>query len=399
MNKIIIIVLFIINTVYASIGTNEDLQILKDLGLESSFIKDSELNSIYNDYSSKNKIKYYRNMLKKSSLNVQIVSAEIEKENLPSTILFIPIIESSFVNQTKGKKLPGGLWQIIPSTAKHLKLRNDEFVDERLDLIKSTDSASSYLKKYHKKFDKWYLAILAYNCGEGKVVEAITRASLDKYLEENPNKNSGVTRSYKRVIEDYQRTKKGISKLYTLYSELESLEVPFDFEYLIKNNQQKQYLPDSSLSYIKKLVVFSILSNKGLFENTQKSTYKLEKVKVPKGVSLKTIANAISMNSSELEKINKHLKKNIPTEDSKAYNFYIPKSKLELYNKKIAIMKPIIENKKTKMKSKATVYKVKKGDSFESIAKAHKISVKKLKSDNNKNSNLIKIGESIDIYK
>ena len=122
-------------------------------------------------------------------------------------------------------------------------------------------------------------------------------------------------------------------------------------------------------------------------------------MKVPKGVSLKTIANAISMNSSELEKINKHLKKNIPTEDSKAYNFYIPKSKLELYNKKIAIMKPIIENKKTKMKSKAIVYKVKKGDSFESIAKAHKISVKKLKSDNNKNSNLIKIGESIDIYK
>jgi membrane-bound lytic murein transglycosylase D len=45
------------------------------------------------------------------------------------------------------------------------------------------------------------------------------------------------------------------------------------------------------------------------------------------------------------------------------------------------------------------VYIVKKGDSFESIAKAYKISVKKLKSDNNKKSNLVNIGDKIEIYK
>ena len=415
MNKIIVLVLFVINTLWANIEISDSSETLKELGLESSFINDSELISIYDDYSTQNKIKYYRNMFKQSSLNLQIVKSEIKKEDLPSSILFIPVIESSFVNQTRGKNSPAGLWQIIPSTASHLQLRNNEFVDERLDLIKSTDAASSYLKRYYKKFDKWYLAILAYNCGEGNVVEAITRASLDKYLEENPDKSSGVTRSYQRVIEDYRRTKKGMSSLYTLYSELESLEVPFDFEYLIKNNTQKQYLPQSSLSYIKKIVVFTILSNKGLFENAQRDCYELEKVKVPNGVSIKSIAQAINLNYRELEKINKHIKKGILPKDSKMYNFYIPKNKLELYNNQITTIKPIKENKKEnklelsnkktatinkeKNKNKPIIYKVKKGDSFESIAKKYKIDVRKLKSDNKKKSNLIKIGDSIEIHK
>ena len=144
------------------------------------------------------------------------------------------------------------------------------------------------------------------------------------------------------------------------------------------------------------------------------------------------------MNSSELEKINKHIKKEITSKDSKPYNFYIPKSKIELYSTKIATIKPIVENKnltqKTNIekktvdtrkietkkvetkkvvdskkvepkktekttKNKPLIHKVKKGDSFESIAKMYKINVKKLKSDNKKKSNLINIGDSIEIYK
>ena len=425
MNKIIILIFFLINTLWANIGTNEDLKVLKELGLESSFLSDSEVINIYNEYSSKNKINYYRNVLKKSSLNAQIVRTEIENENLHEATFFIPMIESSFVNQTRGKNSPGGLWQIIPDTAKHLKLRNDEFIDERLDLIKSTDAASSYLKRYYKKFDnKWYLSILAYNCGEGRVIEAITRASLDRYLELNPNRTSGILRSFQRTLDDYKRTKRGISDLYTIYGELQGMEIPFDFEYLIKNNKQKQYLPESTLSYIKKIIIFSILSNRNVFDDIRKSPYQLEKVKLPKGVSLKSVALAIDFNSSELEKINKHIKKQVLSKDSNAFNFYIPKSKLEIYNKKVATIKPINEkneieikknvdkkittskksegskkSERTTNKNKPLIYKVKKGDSFESIAKEYKVSAKKLKSDNKKKSNLINIGDSIEIYK
>jgi membrane-bound lytic murein transglycosylase D len=423
LNKIILLVVLLINTLWASIGTNEDLKVLKNLGLESSFISDTEFIDIFNNYSSKKNIMYYRNILKKSSLNAQIVRTEIENENLPEAIFFIPMIESHFVNHLRSKTAPAGLWQIMPATAKHLRLRNDEFIDERLDLIKSTDAASSYLKRYYKKFDKWYLSILAYNSGEGRVIEGLTRASLDMYVENNPNKSTQILKSYRRVLDDYKRTKNGVSKVYGVYSELQSLEVPFSLEYLIKNNKQREYLPESSLSYLKKVAVLSMLSHRDLFENIKKSPYQLQKVKAQKGIHLKSIANIINMSSSEFAKINKHIKKQVIPKDSKAFNVYIPKSKLEIYNKKIASIKPVIEKKavevkksKTsdlkknkdekkiventkKVKKKPLIYIVKKGDSFESIAKKYKTSVKKLKVDNKKKTNLINIGDKIEIYK
>lgn len=65
---------------------------------------------------------------------------------------------------------------------------NDDYIDERLDYIKATQTATKYLGTYYKKFGKWHLAILAYNSGEGRVLEAVTRASFDEYIKQNPSK-------------------------------------------------------------------------------------------------------------------------------------------------------------------------------------------------------------------
>ena len=412
MNKIIFILLLLVNSLLANLSTQNDISTLKDLGLEPSFSSESSFQNIFQEYSSGSKISYYDNFLKKSSLNVQIVRSEIEKENLPEAVFFIPLIESSFVNQTRGKSSPGGLWQIIPQTASSLKLRNDEFVDERLDLIKSTDAASSYIKGYYKKLGKWYLAILAYNCGEGRVLEGIARASLDRYLELNPHKSDDSRiKSYKIFISDYQKTKKGFSNLYEVYNEIGKAEGSYSFEYLIKNNKQKDYIPATSLNYVQKLIALSIISNRNLFKNIdKKSKYELQKVKAPSGLQLKSIANAISMNFEELKSINKHIKKQVVPSDSKNYNIYIPNTKFDVYNQKmgnITVVKDninvskVVETKKNNKinKEKPLIYIIKKGDSLESIAKKHKVSIKKLKIVNNKKSNLLKIGDKIEIYK
>ena len=114
-------------------------------------------------------------------------------------MFFIPLFESSYINQGKGKG-PGGLWQIIPQTASNLKLRIDDNIDERLDLLKSTNAAGTYLRKYYKTFNKWYLAIAAYNSGEGRIISGVARASLDKYLEENPEQESNPTVKNLKII-------------------------------------------------------------------------------------------------------------------------------------------------------------------------------------------------------
>lgn len=410
MNKFFFILLVLVNNLLANISNESDLKILKDLDLDSSFINEPSLQSTFAQYSTSKNITYYNNILKKASLNAQIVREEIENENLPQAVFFIPMLESSFVNHTNGKKSPAGIWQIMPQTATNLKLRNDEFIDERLDLIKSTDAASSYIKRYYNKFNKWYLALLAYNCGEGRVIEGIARASLDKYLEENPNSNNdGTIRVYKNYLEDYKKNKNGLSNLYEIYNQIGKKQGYYNFSYLVRNNSKNLYLPSSSLTYIQKIVAFSMIANRDLFKSiNNKSKYQLEKVKAHKGLQLKSLSNIVGMNYNEFKSINKHIKKETLPTDSKLYNIYIPHNKVDVYNQKILFVKPIKEEVKTKettkkvfetKKNKPIIYIVKKGDSLELIAKKHKVNLKKLKLDNNKKSNLIKIGEKIEIYK
>ncbi|MDD2896847.1 MAG: transglycosylase SLT domain-containing protein [Aliarcobacter sp.] len=406
MSKLFIIILFLVNTLFANATDDIDLKILKDLDIDSSFISNKSLKSTFDEYSSSQNISYYNNILRKSSLNVQIVRSEIESENLPDSAFFIPMLESSFVNQTRGKNAPAGLWQFIPGTAKNLGLRNDEFIDERLDLLKSTDAASTYLKKYYKKFNKWYLAILSYNCGEGNVAEGVARASLDRYLELNPEMNNSESiKNYKRVLSNYRITKKGFNDLYDVLNKFKS---SYSFEYLVENNEKNKYISESSITYLKKIIVFSMISERNLYKSIdKKARYKLVKVKAHKGLQLKSLANIINMNYNEFRNINKHIKKEVLPVDSKLYNIYIPQEKLDIYNQKMIMIKPInenkvvdkkvIENKKENKNSKPIIYYIKKGDSLESIARKYNVKLKKLKSDNNKKSNSLKIGEKIEI--
>ena len=445
MNKIILIIFILVNIISASTLNEVDSKVLRDLDIEPSFLSNRIFKNIFDEYSSSENISYYNNIIKKSSLNSQIVKSEIESERLPEAAFFIPLIEAHFVNQTRGKNSPAGIWQFVPETASTLKLRNDEFIDERLDLIKSTDAASLFLNRYNDKLDKWYLALIAYNCGEGRVIEGVARASLDRYLELNPNMSDNPNiLGYKRSLEEYRRTKSGIKDLYNIYNRLGKQQAAYSFDYLLENNPQKSYLPESSVVYLNKLVAFSIISNRNLFKSiNNKSKYKLEKVKANKGLQLRSIASAIGMDYEEFKGINKHIKKDTIPSDSRNYSIYIPHDKLDLYNQKMSGMKPaplvpnakedktskdkkvkeiksVKENKQVKdnkavkenkqLKDKKTVsnkkdtnkpiiHIVKKGDTFESIAKKYSVDVKKLKSDNKKKSNLINLGDKIEINK
>jgi membrane-bound lytic murein transglycosylase D len=61
------------------------------------------------------------------------------------------------------------------------------------------------------------------------------------------------------------------------------------------------------------------------------------------------------------------------------------------------VIKKAVENKKTT--SNKIEHIVKEGDTLESISKKYKTNVAKLKKDNKKKSNFLKIGEKIEIYK
>jgi membrane-bound lytic murein transglycosylase D len=94
---------------------------------------------------------------------------------MPTELALLPFVESRYDPFAYSSGRASGLWQFIPSTGRHFKLKENWWLDERRDIIASTQAALGYLSSLHKRFDgDWLLALAAYNAGQGTVGRAIT---------------------------------------------------------------------------------------------------------------------------------------------------------------------------------------------------------------------------------
>jgi len=104
------------------------------------------------------------------------IVGEIERRDLPLELALLPVVESAFNPVAYSRSRASGLWQFIPSTGKHYGLAQNWWIDERRDVLRATDAALTYLEYLNRYFNgDWYLAIAAYNGGEGNVSRAIRR--------------------------------------------------------------------------------------------------------------------------------------------------------------------------------------------------------------------------------
>lgn len=100
---------------------------------------------------------------------------EIEKRGLPTELALLPMVESAFNPHAVSPAKAMGLWQFIPSTGKIYNLDQNWWVDERRDIIASTDAALTYLQRIYEMHGDWHLALASYNWGEGAVGRAIAK--------------------------------------------------------------------------------------------------------------------------------------------------------------------------------------------------------------------------------
>jgi membrane-bound lytic murein transglycosylase D len=100
----------------------------------------------------------------------------LDKYNLPLELSYLPIIESALNPRARSHSGAVGLWQFMYPTGKMYGLEINSYVDERMDVLKSTEAAARYLRDMYKIFGDWTLSIAAYNSGAGNVKKAIRRS-------------------------------------------------------------------------------------------------------------------------------------------------------------------------------------------------------------------------------
>jgi len=113
---------------------------------------------------------------KRGARYLYYIVQEIERRNLPLELALLPVVESAFNPVAYSRSRASGLWQFIPSSGKHYGLEQNWWIDERRDVIEATGAALTYLQYLNTYFaGDWYLAIAAYNGGEGTVSGAVRR--------------------------------------------------------------------------------------------------------------------------------------------------------------------------------------------------------------------------------
>ena len=105
-----------------------------------------------------------------------LFEAELDKNNLPMELKYLPVIESALNPNARSRSGAVGLWQFIYDTGKLLGLKTNSYIDERKDPIKSTQAACEYLSYLYAVFGDWQLVLAAYNSGPGTVKKAIERS-------------------------------------------------------------------------------------------------------------------------------------------------------------------------------------------------------------------------------
>ena len=334
-----------------NVRENEDvyLQTINKFDVDASFLQDKILISKLNKFSNDRKKEVFLRNLDRAYLFIPILMKKIELAGIPEEFLYLAMAESNFKTTAYSHKKAAGLWQFLAPTGRKYGLRIDDYVDERKDILKSTDAAIAYLKDLHGMFGKWYLAAMAYNCGEGRVRWAIRKAGTDD-----------------------------LSKLLQTSSK-----------------KRRQFLPRETRNYIRKILSFAlIMQETGYFTADQSShllnrgmTMPIVTRSIPANVHMSDVSDMLNMKYKDLTKLNPHLRYNITPPNVKTYNIYVPYSRLAFFNTNKDKIKPSL--------SGFRIHTVKRGDTLYDLARAFGITVNMIKLSNELSSNMLRIKQKL----
>jgi len=277
-------------------------------------------------------------------------------ENIPQEIKYLSIVESDLNPYAVSRVGATGLWQFMYTTARMYGLTINSWLDERKDPLAASHAAAAYLRDAYREFGDWLLAIASYNCGAGNVKRAIARAG-GKY--------------------DFWAIRPFLPR------------------------ETQNYIP----AYIATVYLMNNYKKHHISPIPADISIKTEVLQVNNTVSLESIAEAISVNSSELAYLNPaYTKKIIHASPSSPRSLVIPAVNNVYYSALYNVLnitpgqeKPVIIAAAYSKKALPVYYKVKKGDNLSLIARKFNVEVQDLKVWNNLKQGVIVPGQELQV--
>jgi membrane-bound lytic murein transglycosylase D len=335
--------------------------------INNSRLLESEIPMQYNPEVSK-LINYFgtswqsklKEMIVVSNYYFPIYEEIFDKYNMPLELKYLSVIESALNPNATSKSGAAGLWQFMHATGKIFDLNVNNYVDERRNVLKSTDAACQYLKKMYATYGDWFLVIASYNCGPGNVNKAIRK--------------SGGKRTFWEIY-------------------------PF--------------LPKETQNYVPALIAMTYLMN---FHEHYCISPSVAKAPIPRLVQVEcnsnycyqVICNTLDVSADELRNFNPELRKTALPATSSSFRLNLPYEKALIFweledsigqaslrtkTYKAPVTEEPIVAKSNSNKSKT--YKVKKGESLPAIARKFDCKVWQIRSWNGLKSNKIYPGQKL----
>jgi hypothetical protein len=121
-------------------------------------------------------------VMKRANRAFPIIEPILKKNGIPDDFKYLAVIESGLVNVVSPAGARG-VWQFMPETAKERGMEVNDNIDQRYDLVKSTEAACRYLLNAKAKLGSWTLAAASYNGGMSGVNKQIDIQKVSNYYD------------------------------------------------------------------------------------------------------------------------------------------------------------------------------------------------------------------------
>jgi membrane-bound lytic murein transglycosylase D len=262
--------------------------------------------------------KWFRNWMSRSTRYMPVMLPILQQKGLPRDTIYLAMIESGFSAHAYSWAHAAGPWQFISATGKQYRLKQDFWVDERRDPIKSTHAAASFLTTLHTELKDWRLAWAAYNTGAGRVRRLIHKHGTTDFWSLSEHKRGFA-----------KETKHYVPKLMACA--------------LVAKHYQAFGFADDEFSFMEPL--------------------EYDEVPLTTAADLEIIARSAGVDVEEVKELNPELKRwcTPPATEKAPYLIKLPKGSAEKFTEKFAQVAP---HERLAFK----IHKVRRGDTLSAIA-------------------------------